>query len=66
VDAARICARRISLEFEKDFDGRLHVRAYDDLSVARPRPEGESATLVSDRAETSRLPEEHKGLWWRR
>lgn len=66
MDAARIYARRVSLESEKGFDGWLHVRAYDDLSVARPRPEGESATLVSDRAETSRLPEERKGLWWRR
>jgi hypothetical protein len=40
---------------EKDPDGRLHVRAYDDASGAEPRPEGESAALVSDRAETSRI-----------
>ena len=61
MDAARIRARRGSLESEKEPEGRLHVRAYDDSSGAEPRPEGESAALVSDRAETSRLPREREG-----
>jgi len=63
VEAARIRARRGSLESEKDSDGRLHVhvRAYDDSSGAEPRPEGESAAFVSDRAETSLLPGEREG-----
>jgi hypothetical protein len=61
VEAARIRARRGSLESEKDPDGRLHVRAYDYSSGAEPRPEGESAAFVSDRAETSLLPGEREG-----
>jgi len=60
VEAARIRARRGSLESEKDPDGRLHVRAYDYSSGAEPRPEGESAAFVSDRAETSLLPVERE------
>ena len=63
VEAARIRARSESLESEKDPDGRLHVhvRAYDYSSGAEPRPEGESAAFVSDRAETSLLPVEREG-----
>ena len=63
VEAARIRARSESLESEKDPDGRLHVhvRAYDYSSGAEPRPEGESAAFVSDRAETSLLPGEREG-----
>jgi hypothetical protein len=61
MDAARMRVRRGSLESKKDPDGRLHVRAYDDLSGTEPRPEGESAALVSDRTETSRLPGEREG-----
>ncbi len=61
MDAARMRVRRGSLESEKDPDGRLHVRAYDYSSGAEPRPEGESAALVSDRTETSRLPGEREG-----
>ena len=61
MEAARIRARRGSLESEKDPDGRLHVRAYDYSSGAEPRPEGESAAFVSDRAETSLLPGEREG-----
>lgn len=61
MDAARIRARRGSLESEKEPEGRLHVRAYDDSLGAEPRPEGESTALVSDRAETSRLPREREG-----
>ncbi len=61
MEAARIRARRGSLESEKDPDGRLHVRAYDDASGAEPRPEGESAAFVSDTAETSLLPGEREG-----
>jgi hypothetical protein len=53
--------RRGSLESKKDPDGRLQVRAYDDLSGTEPRPEGESAALVSDRTVTSRLPGEREG-----
>ena len=63
MEAARIRARRGSLESEKDPDGRLHVhvRAYDYSSGPEPRPEGESAAFVSDRAETSLLPGEREG-----
>ena len=61
MEAARIRARRGSLESEKDPAGRLHVRAYDYSSGAEPRPEGESAAFVSDRAETSLLPGEREG-----
>ncbi len=61
MDAARMRVRRGSLESKKDPDGRLQVRAYDDLSGTEPRPEGESAALVSDRAETSRLPGGREG-----
>ena len=65
MEAARIRPRRGSLESEKDPDGRLHVRAYDYSSGAEPRLEGESAAFVSDRAETSLLPGEREGRWWR-
>ena len=64
--AARIRAKRGSLESKKDPDGRLHVRACDDLSETEPRLKGESAALICDRDKSSLLLGERKVLWWRR
>ena len=47
-----VCVRRVIEKPKKNPDGRLYVRAYEDLSRFSPLPEGESAALVSDRAET--------------
>jgi hypothetical protein len=66
VDAAKIRARRGRLASEKDPDGRLQVRAYDDSSETEPRPNGESAAILSVRDETCRLLGERKVPWWRR
>jgi hypothetical protein len=55
--------RRVSEKPEKDPDGRLHVRTYEDSLRAEPRPEDESAALVSDVSETSCLPGERKRPW---
>ena len=66
MDAVRIRARRVSLASEKDPDGRLHVRAYDDLSETEPRLKGESAALISGRDKSSLLLGERKVPWWRR
>jgi hypothetical protein len=66
VGAARIRAKRGSLESKKDSDGRLHVRACDDSLETEPRHKGESAALISDRDESSPLQGERKVLWWRR
>ena len=66
MDAVRIRARRVSLASEKDPDGRLHVRAYDDLSETEPRLKGESAALICDWDKSSLLLGERKVPWWRR
>jgi hypothetical protein len=65
VNAARIRARRVSPESEKDLEGRLHVQAYDDLSRAEPRLEGESAALVSNGPKRAARHWERKGPWCR-
>ena len=65
VAAAKIRARRGSLESKKDPDSRLHVRAYDDSSETEPRLNGESAAILPDRDETCRLLGERKVPWWR-
>ena len=66
VDAVRMRVRRGSLESEKDPDGRLHVRPYDDSSETEPRLKGEPAALISDRNKSRLLLGERKVPWWRR
>jgi len=66
VNAVRIRARRVSLASEKDPDGRLHVRPYDDSSETEPQLKGEPAALISDRDKSRLLLGERKVPWWRR
>jgi hypothetical protein len=49
-----------SLRPGQDLDGRAYVRM-SDLSETKPRPEGESAALISDRDGMNHLLGERKG-----
>ena len=55
VDAVRMRVRRGSLDSEKDPDGRVYVWVDPDESETKPRPNGESAALISAKDETIRI-----------
>ena len=61
VDAPRMLVTRGGVRSGENLDGRLHVWMYHDSSEIEPRSEGESAAVISDRDEASRLLGERKG-----
>ena len=61
VDAPRMLVTGGGVRLGGDLGGQLHVWMYHDSSETEPRLEGESAAVISDRDEASRLLGERKG-----